>query len=245
MSDPTIPPPPAGRDAAATDRASVPAMPVIRPAERYAGVPFMLAEAPRMLGWQWVGVGKGGPVYVLASRGVMGGYKILDRFPLTEDGWAKAWRGLADADPAAAAKTLTALKARDTRDGPRPEEDLQPVLIVTTNEIPGYRITAVHGDVFGLTVRVRSYLSNLGASFQTIVGGEVDGYTKLLTDSRNQARQRMWREARSRGANAIVAMRFDCNEIGGIMSEIAAYGTAVTVEPALATQQAVDPGTLG
>jgi uncharacterized protein YbjQ (UPF0145 family) len=80
-------------------------------------------------------------------------------------------------------------------------------------------------------VRARNYFSNIGASFRTLVGGEVAGYTTLLTDSRNQARERLWQAARARGANAVVAMRFDCNEIGGIMSEIAAYGTAVTVEP--------------
>ncbi len=79
-------------------------------------------------------------------------------------------------------------------------------------------------------MRARNYFSNLGAQFMTVAGGEVTGYTRLLTDSRNQARERMWREARSRGANAVVAMRFDCNEIGGVMSEVAAYGTAVTVE---------------
>jgi uncharacterized protein YbjQ (UPF0145 family) len=109
--------------------------------------------------------------------------------------------------------------------------DTQPVLIVTMNEVPGYRITRVHGDVFGLVVRARNMVSNVGAQLRTVAGGEVSGYTRLLTDSRNQARQRMWREARSRGANAVVAMRFDCNEIGDIMSEVAAYGTAVTVEP--------------
>lgn len=109
--------------------------------------------------------------------------------------------------------------------------DTTPVLIVTTNEIPGYRITAVHGDVFGLVVRARNVFSNIGAQFMTIGGGEVVGYTKLLTASRNQARERMWQEVRSRGANAVVAMRFDCNEIGDIMSEVAAYGTAVTAEP--------------
>ncbi len=108
--------------------------------------------------------------------------------------------------------------------------DTVPVLIVTMNEIPGYRITRVHGDVFGLVVRARNIFSNMGAQLRTVAGGEVSGYTRLLTDSRNQARQRMWREARSRGANAVVAMRFDCNEIGDIMSEVAAYGTAVTVE---------------
>jgi uncharacterized protein YbjQ (UPF0145 family) len=109
--------------------------------------------------------------------------------------------------------------------------DTQPMLIVTSNEIPGYRIVKVHGDVFGLTVRVRNYFSNVGARLQTVVGGEVMGYTKLLTESRNEARERLWSEARGKGANAVIAMRFDCNEIGGVMSEIAAYGTAVTVEP--------------
>jgi uncharacterized protein YbjQ (UPF0145 family) len=109
--------------------------------------------------------------------------------------------------------------------------DTTPVLIVTMNEIPGYRITAVHGDVFGLVVRARNVFSNLGAQLRTVAGGEAIGYTKLLTASRNQARERMWQEARGRGANAVVAMRFDCNEIGDIMSEVAAYGTAVTAEP--------------
>lgn len=164
--------------------------------------------------------------------------------PLTEDGWARTWHSLAGADAGAAGKIRAALRAREAADNqaslPAAEPDLQPVLIVTTNEIPGYRITRVHGDVFGLTVRARNYFSNLGASFQTIVGGEVAGYTRLLTDSRNQARQRMWREARARGANAVVAMRFDCNEIGGIMSEIAAYGTAVTAETLHPGQQADD-----
>jgi uncharacterized protein YbjQ (UPF0145 family) len=117
--------------------------------------------------------------------------------------------------------------------------DAQSVLIVTTNEIPGYRITQVHGDVFGLVVLARNVFSNVGAQFRTVTGGEVGAYTRLLTDSRNQARRRMWREARSRGANAIVAMRFDCNEIGDIMSEVAAYGTAVTVEPAMTIEPAV------
>lgn len=102
------------------------------------------------------------------------------------------------------------------------------VLVVTMNEIPGWRIEQVHGDVFGLVVRARNYFSNVGAQFRTIAGGEVGGYTKMLTDSRNEARERMLDEARALGANAVVAMRFDCNAIGEIMNEIAAYGTAVT-----------------
>ena len=225
----------AGHDPAA-DPLAVPGMPVIQPAERYTGGPFVLVDGlARTLGWQWFPEARGGPAFLIVGRGVMGGYKVLERFPLTEDGWAKAWHSLADADVGAAGRNLVALRAREAAreraaNGPA-EADLQPVLIVTTSEIPGYRITRVHGDVFGLTVRARNYFSNLGASFQTIVGGEVTGYTKLLTDSRNQARLRMWREARARGANAVVAMRFDCNEIGGILSETAAYGTAVTAEP--------------
>lgn len=102
--------------------------------------------------------------------------------------------------------------------------------IVTTNDMPLHTITAVHGDVFGLVVMSRDYFSNLGARFRTIVGGEVGGYTELLTRSRNEARGRLWDSARALGANAVIAFRFDCNEIGQIMSEVAAYGTAVTVE---------------
>jgi uncharacterized protein YbjQ (UPF0145 family) len=96
--------------------------------------------------------------------------------------------------------------------GSRPRtqaRDTQRVLIVTSNDIPGYRITEVHGDVLGLIVRARNYFSNLGAQFRTLAGGEVAGYTKLLADSRNQARERMWLEARARGANAVIGMRFD------------------------------------
>jgi uncharacterized protein YbjQ (UPF0145 family) len=106
---------------------------------------------------------------------------------------------------------------------------------VTTNDVPGYRIEHVYGDVFGLTVRARNYFANLGASMRTLVGGEVAGYTKMLSDSRHEARERLTEEARKLGANAIVAMRFDCNEIGDVMSEIAAYGTAVTIRK-IATQ---------
>jgi uncharacterized protein YbjQ (UPF0145 family) len=121
-------------------------------------------------------------------------------------------------------------------DEPEAAPEPDPMLIVTMNEVPGYRITQVHGDVFGLVVRARNAFSNFGASLRTLAGGEVVGYTKLLTESRNQARTRMWREARALGANAVVAMRFDCNEIGDIMSEVAAYGTAVTVEATQVTE---------
>ncbi len=103
------------------------------------------------------------------------------------------------------------------------------ILISTMNDLPGHEVVAVHGECYGLIVRSRNVFSNVGASFRTIAGGEAKGYTKLLSDSRDQAVERLREAARARGANAILAMRFDCNEIGGIMSEVAAYGTAVTV----------------
>ena len=103
------------------------------------------------------------------------------------------------------------------------------ILISTMNDVPGYEVTAVHGEVFGLIVRARNAFSNIGAGFRTLVGGEARGYTKLLTDSRLQAQERLVEAARQKGANAVIAMRFDCNEIGDIMSEVAAYGTAVTI----------------
>jgi uncharacterized protein YbjQ (UPF0145 family) len=136
---------------------------------------------------------------------------------------------LADLAADMAARGLEFIRTRPAAQ--EPVRDTTPILILTTNDVPGYRIIQVHGDVFGLIVRARNYFSNLGAQLRTFAGGEVAGYTKLLADSRNEARERMWREARARGANAVIGMRFDCNEIGDIMSEVAAYGTAVTIEP--------------
>jgi uncharacterized protein YbjQ (UPF0145 family) len=103
------------------------------------------------------------------------------------------------------------------------------IIITTMNDLPGYEVVEVYGEVFGLIVRSRNAFSNIGATFRTISGGEVKGYTKLLADSRNHAVERLKDAARERGANAVIAMRFDCNDIGNIMSEVAAYGTAVTV----------------
>jgi uncharacterized protein YbjQ (UPF0145 family) len=105
------------------------------------------------------------------------------------------------------------------------------IIITTMNDLPGYEVTEVYGEVFGLIVRARNAFSNVGASFRTLVGGEAKGYTKLLADSRNHAVERLREAAAERGANAVLAMRFDCNEIGNIMSEVAAYGTAVTIRP--------------
>ncbi|MEA2148902.1 MAG: hypothetical protein QOD69_732 [Solirubrobacteraceae bacterium] len=103
------------------------------------------------------------------------------------------------------------------------------IIISTMNDLPGYEVVEVHGEVYGLIVRARNAFSNIGAGLRTIVGGEAKGYTKLLSDSRDQATDRLKEAATEKGANAVLAMRFDCNEIGDIMSEVAAYGTAVTV----------------
>jgi uncharacterized protein YbjQ (UPF0145 family) len=103
------------------------------------------------------------------------------------------------------------------------------IMVSTMNDLPGYEVVEVYGEVFGLIVRARNVFSNIGAGFRTVFGGEAKGYTTLLTDSRNQAIERLREHATERGGNAVLAMRFDCNEIADMMSEVAAYGTAVTV----------------
>jgi uncharacterized protein YbjQ (UPF0145 family) len=101
------------------------------------------------------------------------------------------------------------------------------VLITTMNDIPGHSIDEVYGEVFGLTVRSRNIGSQFGAGLKSILGGELKGMTKALVDSRAEVIQRMVDEAEAKGANAIVAMRFDTSEMGTTWTEICAYGTAV------------------
>ncbi len=105
------------------------------------------------------------------------------------------------------------------------------VLVVTSNDIPGYEVTEVFGEVFGLLTRSRNIFSNIGAGLQSVVGGEISAYTKLLSDSRIQATERMKQAAAEKGANAVIAMRFDTSEIGNTMNEVTAYGTAVKIQP--------------
>jgi uncharacterized protein YbjQ (UPF0145 family) len=101
------------------------------------------------------------------------------------------------------------------------------MLIATTNELPGYAIDEVYGEVFGLTVRSRNAFSQVGAGLKSMLGGELKGMTKALVDSRTEVIQRMTEEAEVKGANAVVAMRFDTSEMGNTWTEICAYGTAV------------------
>ncbi|HEY3142308.1 MAG TPA: YbjQ family protein [Acidimicrobiales bacterium] len=104
------------------------------------------------------------------------------------------------------------------------------MLITTSFDLPGYEVLAVQGEVFGLTVRSRNIGAGCIASLRSIGGGEIPEFTQLLVQSRNEAMARMVYEAQSRGANAILAMRFDSGAIGQ-WSEICAYGTAVWVSP--------------
>jgi uncharacterized protein YbjQ (UPF0145 family) len=95
------------------------------------------------------------------------------------------------------------------------------------NELPGYSIEEVYGEVFGLTVRSRNLGSQIGAVFKSLVGGELRGMTKMLADGRQHATDRLVEEAEAKGANAIIAFRFDTSELGSVWTEICAYGTAV------------------
>ena len=105
------------------------------------------------------------------------------------------------------------------------------MLISTMNDVPGYRVTSVLGEVFGLTVRSRNVGSQFGAAFKSLAGGELKGMTKNLQLSRQEVIDRMVVEAEARGGNAVLAMRFDTSEMGGNWTEICAYGTAVVIEP--------------
>ena len=105
------------------------------------------------------------------------------------------------------------------------------MLVATTNDIAGYRIAAHIGMVRGVTVRSRSVVGNLGGAIQSIFGGNLSIYTKLAETARQEAYDLLVAHAQEAGANAIVAMRYDANEIMDGITEVLAYGTAVRVEP--------------
>jgi uncharacterized protein YbjQ (UPF0145 family) len=107
------------------------------------------------------------------------------------------------------------------------------VIISTMNDLPGYRIEEVFGEVFGLTVRSRNLGSQIGAGFKSIIGGELKGMTKMLAEGRQHATERLVEEAQAKGANAVIAFRFDTSELGSTWTEICAYGTAVSVKKQL------------
>jgi uncharacterized protein YbjQ (UPF0145 family) len=104
------------------------------------------------------------------------------------------------------------------------------MLIATTNDVPGYEIQEVLGEVFGLTVRSRNLGSQIGAGLKSLVGGELGGMTKMLAQGREEAISRLVTEAEAKGGNAILAMRFDTSELGSTWTEICAYGTAARIK---------------
>jgi uncharacterized protein YbjQ (UPF0145 family) len=103
------------------------------------------------------------------------------------------------------------------------------MLITTMNDVPGHEVVEVYGEVFGLTVRSRNIGSQIGAGLKSIIGGELGGMTKMLAQGREEAIARLTEEAGSKGANAVIAMRFDTSELGSTWTEICAYGTAVRI----------------
>jgi uncharacterized protein YbjQ (UPF0145 family) len=106
------------------------------------------------------------------------------------------------------------------------------MLVVTTNDLPGYRVVEVFGLVRGITVRSRSVFGTLGGSLQSIVGGNLTLFTTLAETSRQEALSLMLAHAEQHGANAVIAMRYDSNDISPGITEMLAYGTAVRVEKA-------------
>jgi uncharacterized protein YbjQ (UPF0145 family) len=104
------------------------------------------------------------------------------------------------------------------------------MIIVTTENVTGYRVLEVKGHVFGVVVRSRGLGGNIMAGFRSLVGGEITEYTQMLEEARRHAVDRMVKNAHLLNANGIVMMRFDSSEIGQTMSEIVAYGTGVVLE---------------
>ena len=107
---------------------------------------------------------------------------------------------------------------------------VEPMMVTTATELPGYRIVRNIGIVRGIIVRSRSILGSLGAGLQTIIGGNITLYTQLCEKTREDAYELMMQHAAEHGANAVIAMRYGANEIMQGVTEVLAYGTAVMVE---------------
>jgi uncharacterized protein YbjQ (UPF0145 family) len=105
-------------------------------------------------------------------------------------------------------------------------------MVTSANELTGYRVVRTFGIVRGITVRSRSVLGNLAAGIQTIIGGNITVLTELCEKAREEAYQLLLQHAAQHGANAIIGMRYDANEVMDGVTEVLAYGTAVQVERA-------------
>ncbi|MDO9588988.1 MAG: YbjQ family protein [Brevundimonas sp.] len=106
------------------------------------------------------------------------------------------------------------------------------MLIVTTNDVPGHRVVRTLGLVRGITVRSRNVISDALGGLQSMLGGRVEVYVKLAETSRAEAYQELVEQAQAMGANAVIAMRYESNEIMDGVTEVLAYGTAAVVEAA-------------
>ena len=106
---------------------------------------------------------------------------------------------------------------------------IDPRLVTTAFEIPGYRVVRTLGVVRGIVVRSRSIIGNIGAGFQTLFGGNITLYTELCEKARADAYRLMQEHAAQMGANAVVGVRYDANEVAAGVTEVLAYGTAVVV----------------
>ena len=105
------------------------------------------------------------------------------------------------------------------------------MIVTTTIDVAGHRVVRYLGLARGITVRSRSIVGNLGAALQSVVGGNITLYTSMCERARADALELMTAHARDLGANAVIAMRFDANEVSAGITEVLAYGTAVVVEP--------------
>ena len=104
------------------------------------------------------------------------------------------------------------------------------MLITTTNDVPGYRVVRTLGLARGITVRSRNVISDALGGIQSMLGGRVEVYVKLAETSRAEAYEELVAQAQAMGANAVIAMRYESNEIMDGVTEVLAYGTAVVVE---------------
>jgi len=111
--------------------------------------------------------------------------------------------------------------------------------LLTTNYVPGCKVTKVLGLTYGITVRSRGAGGNLVAGFRSLKGGEIDEFTQLAHQARQEALDRLTAHATSMGANAVISVMFDSTEMSNVMEEIIAFGTAVVVSPVDGAQQLV------
>lgn len=115
----------------------------------------------------------------------------------------------------------------------------QGLMLLTSNFAPGYKVDKVLGLVYGITVRSRGIGGNLMAGLRTIAGGEINEYTEMAHQARQEALDRLADHAKGLGANAVISIMFDSTEIGNTMDEIIAFGTAVIISPVSGPQELV------